>query len=142
MSLRDSILHNFWLKLLSLVLAIMTWFTIFAIQRNVRLNETGGTGTRTFNNHLITVMKSAADVHGFRVVPNAVNVTVTGANRILSTLSPKDVDVFINLTDAELTEGLTRKVQVFLPDGVDLVNVTPPFVRIVRLPEGPGTPAP
>jgi hypothetical protein len=133
MALRDYIVHNFWLKLFSLVLATLTWFTIFAVQRNIHIGQLGMGASRTFTHHSITVLKLAADNAAYRVTPVDVDVTVTGRASILEKLSDREVEVFISLTDATNALVLNKKVQVFAPDGVSLVKVEPPVVHIERI---------
>lgn len=79
--LRQLIIHDFWLKLFSLALAVVTWFTVsYAIQRrstpagNITLN----TYQLTFYKVPVVVLSSASDVHDFRVDPREVQVTVQG----------------------------------------------------------------
>ena len=58
MALRAYILNNFWWKLASLFLAIVTWITISEVKGN-RLSEMMGTDPRVFHNHSITVLRAA-----------------------------------------------------------------------------------
>lgn len=135
MRIRDLILNNFWWKFISLVLASMIWFTIFAMQRNLRIGQPDPANAmvRTFVKHPITVMRTAADVRSFRVVPSEVDVTVSGPAAIVQSLTDREVEVYINLTDVLDAEGLIKKVQIFTPQSVNVIEVRPPDVRIERV---------
>jgi hypothetical protein len=137
MALRDYILHNFWLKLLSLGLATLTWFTIMAVQRNIRLGQAGTALSRTLSRQRIIVLKSATDMREFRILPAEVNVTVSAHAGSLQKLTEKDLQVYVNLTEVPDVEVLTKKVQVYVPEGVSLAEVNPPVVRIERILRSP-----
>ncbi|MBI5800629.1 MAG: hypothetical protein HZA92_07865 [Verrucomicrobia bacterium] len=126
MSARDAILQNFWLKLFSLVLATMIWFAIFGAQNNLRPDRPVlGTVTRKFEHVPITVMKSAADLRAFRVEPGTVEVTVSGPLAKVQALTPRQLEVFISLTDVNDTAGLNKKILVHVPPDIALLNVSP-----------------
>jgi hypothetical protein len=77
--LRNLILADFWLKLFSLALAVLIWFTVsFAIQRKLTpiSNLAMPTAERAFPAMPIAVLSSAQDVRGYTVEPKTVDVTV------------------------------------------------------------------
>ena len=130
--LRDFIAKDSWLKLFSLLLAVVIWATVhFAIR-----NEGGQPSPceiRTFKNLPVSVLKSAHDPRALRVSPANVTVTATGKLPLLQTLTGKDIEVFINLTDALDTEGAAKTVSVRLPEGLNLLRVEPRTVRVENL---------
>lgn len=133
MPVRELIFNNFWLKLFSLVLATMIWFAI-AIQNNaIGGRDNVVNVAREFTGHPITVMKSAADVRGFKVVPSEVDVVVSGRPELMQSLSEKSIEVYIDMTDARDIEGLRKPVQFFAPAGVTVIRVDPPTVQIERV---------
>ena len=132
MAVRELIFNNFWLKLFSFVLATMIWFTI-KIQDTRTERDNVVAVTREFTRHPITVMKSAADQRGFRVVPSMVDVVVSGRAELIQSLEEKNVEIYINLTDTHDIEGLNKPVQAFAPPGVTVIRVNPPTVQIERV---------
>ena len=115
-STREAILHNFWLKLFSIVLATMIWFAIFGAQNNLRPDRPLiGNVTREFHQVPITMMKSASDLRGFRVEPSVVDITVNGPLGKAQALTPRGLEVFIDLTDVRDTVGLTKKSRCGCP---------------------------
>lgn len=118
------------MKLISLLLAILTWFTIYAIQHNIRLGRPGVTVTKTLEKLPITVMKTAADIRAWRVIPSEVDIVVKGPPEAINSLTYKDVEVYINLTDVVEAQGLVKKVLVLVPPNVNIVEVKPPEVKI------------
>lgn len=134
MNLRDLILHNFWLKLASLLLAAMMWYVIAATQTDLRLSQTGIQKNTEFTleNVPITVMKSATDLLPCKVIPTTVNITVSGSPKRLQTLGLHELEVFVNLKDVRQAENLIKQVLVFAPPGVKVVAVKPSEVLIQR----------
>lgn len=125
MSTREAILQNFWLKLFSLVLATMIWFAIYGAQTKLRPDRPLlGTTTREFHQVPITVMKSAADLRAFHVEPNVLDVTVSGPLAKVQALTPRQLEVFINLTDVSDTVGQTKKILVHVPPDFTVVKVS------------------
>ncbi len=132
MSARDAILQNFWLKLFSLVLATMIWFAIFGAQNNLRSDRPAlGAVTRKLERVPITVLQSAADFRAFRVEPNTIDVTVRGPIAEVQALTPRQLEVFINLTDVHDSAGLTKKILVHSPPGIAVVEVSHTEARLL-----------
>ena len=132
--LRHLILEDFWLKLFSLVLAVLTWLTVsFAIQKeaspmsalNFAIPE------RTFFNLPVVVMSSAEDVRNFKVTPNEVAVTVQGEAKTLHSLQSKDIRALVDLTGLEAAGNVTKRIEVSTPAGVTHVHVVPPEVKVL-----------
>jgi len=135
-SVPKSITNDFWVKLFSLALATLIWLTVkFAISNNI--NPAAGPATqavsRTFARVPVTVMRSAADVRNFQMIPGEVSLTLTGPPEILDRLTAQNIDVFINMTDVHDTAGLVKKVQAHVPPEVTVTRMEPPAVRIERI---------
>ena len=99
MSLRDYILNNYWWKLLSLLVAMLTWFTIrTGLRRDQTVQQSSvSTGnTRTFPSLAITIMTAASDTRGFKISPEHVFVKVIGKKETLEALQPDEIGVFAN----------------------------------------------
>src|SRR5690242_1318005 len=96
--LRQLFFEDFWLKLFSLVLATLVWFTVsFAIQRDVSpiapLNIV--TTERTFSNLPVDVVFSAEDARTVRVMPKSVEVTLHGEPKTLNSLQSWNIRVSV-----------------------------------------------
>src|SRR5690242_3482247 len=102
--LRNLVLDDFWLKLFSFVLAVLTWFTI-----NSMANQKEGLSMPTphpsapvrqiqVSNLPVVILSSAEDVRSFHVSPSVVEVTVQGDAKTLATLQSKDIRVLVDLT--------------------------------------------
>jgi YbbR domain-containing protein len=128
--LRNLVFHDFWLKLFSLALAFLIWFTVsFAIQRSLS-PATSLTGANlkelTYFNLPLRVYSTAADLdlRGYQVNPSEVTVTVRGEAKQLQTLQPNDIRVFVDLAGIG-TGGLRKRIEVSTPPGVTFVQVVP-----------------
>src|SRR5580698_6694677 len=104
MAYRDYILHNFWWKLLSLLLAALTWLTIeTAFKNEEKLRETPvvvGPSSRSFPSIPVTVLSSVANAGRFKVMPSTVKVEVRGSQEELESLQMQDIKAFVDVTDA------------------------------------------
>ena len=136
MSWRGIFQHNFWLKLFSLLLATLAWLTIRSqLDHGVTLPlipfnqpEQG-----TWYSLPITVITAAADSRVFRVTPCEARVTLSGPPDILRDLDPKQIQVFVNLTEIQDATDLTEKIEVGLPHEVTLIRVVPAVVHVERV---------
>ena len=135
--IRNLVFHDFWLKLFSLVLAVLTWLTVnFNSQRSQRESSPISpfmplVPERTFFNLHVMVMSAAEDVRNFKVIPSEVAVTVQGDARSLMTLQAKDIRVLVDLTGMQATGSVTRRIEVSTPAGVTHAQVIPPDVRVI-----------
>ncbi|MGC8743638.1 MAG: CdaR family protein [Verrucomicrobiia bacterium] len=132
MSFPEIVTKNLARKIISFLIAVFIWFAIYSLQHDVRLSRNHNLVTKTFHNHPITVMKAALDSHGYRVNPSEVEVILRGPANILNSLTEKDIEVYINLTDVVDVVRLRKKVLIFVPEGVTVVNVNPPFVTVEK----------
>lgn len=130
--LRNLFVKDFWLKLFSLVLAILLWLTIY-FARDV--SPTGPLtlvrDERTFTSLPVVILSSAEDVRSFKVNPKEVTVTVQGDPRILKTLQARDVRVLVDLTGIAAAHDLRQRLQVATPPGVTYVNIVPEQVQVI-----------
>jgi YbbR domain-containing protein len=129
---RELIFKDLLLKLLSLLLAILTWITLSSIQRGS--NPVGGVGLyprKTLSNVEVVVLSSASDVHNYRVEPKTVEVTVEGDAKALQLLSSKDVRALVDLTDIEAGTNVWRRIEISTPPEVKHMKVTPREVRVL-----------
>ncbi len=131
---RQLVLHDFWLKLFSLALAVLVWITVsFAIRhQGSPVNSLGLTmKERPFFNLPVVILSSAEDVRNFKVSPNEVAVTVQGDAKVVDQLQSKDIRALVDLTGVESARDLRKRIEISTPPGVTHVHVTPPDVRVV-----------
>jgi YbbR domain-containing protein len=128
--LRNLLLEDFWLKLFSLALAALIWFTVtFVSQKEVR------TDTRVFLSLPVSVVSSADDVRNFKVNPDEVEVTVQGDVEILQNLQSKDIRAMVDLTGVAAAHELRKRVGVSVPAGVTFLHVAPEEVQVIFPPD-------
>jgi hypothetical protein len=133
MWLRDIFLKNLWMKLASLALATLIWYTVWlAIKDEKRLtgNPLVPSTTCTFSNLPVLVTATAADVRAFRVRPTTVEVTLRGRVEAIQQLTEKEVRAEVYLADIESAADLHKRVEVFAPPGFAVVEVKPSDVAV------------
>ena len=135
--MRDLILHNFWLKLFSLFLATLIWFSIrMAIQKEItgeRVPHSRHVSTNIFSSVPVTVLTDPADSRSYRCVPAEVRLTVSGVPAVMDFLRSRHFDVFVNLTDVRDAVSFQRKIEVRPPQGVSLIRIEPPYVTVQQV---------
>ncbi len=132
--LRELLLKDFWLKLISFVVAVLIYFTVaFAIRHDVSpiANLALPPQQMTFFNVPVMVVSGAADVHDFRVDPQTVTVTVQGEPRFLQKIETKDIRAMIDLTGIEAGKELRKRIEISTPAGVTHVKVVPEDVKVI-----------
>jgi YbbR domain-containing protein len=134
---RNFILEDFWLKLFSFVLAVLTWFTInsMAAQKEglagMALPLATNSGQLTISNLPVVILSSAQDVRSFRVNPSEVSVTVRGDQEVLKSLQNRDIRVLVDLTGIGSAQSLRKRIEVSTPAGVTHVRVNPEDVEVI-----------
>ncbi len=133
MSLRYYLLHNFWLKFFSLVLATLVWIVVYTQQTNSTTVPGFETGKerRTWEQVSVTVLKTPTDTRLYKITPAAVNVTLAGSPATLDALKPSDLEVFINLANMRYDTRI-HQVQVYIRADVNVLSVSPASVAIER----------
>lgn len=138
MAARDYILNNFWWKLLSLLLAALTWLTIkTAFERDQTLLETPVVteSKRSFPAIPITLMTSAYNTNLYRVDPPMAAVELGGTQAGLSKLQERDIHVYVDVSDAGDEKRFRRNIQVRVPETVEVTHLTPAYAAIERAPQ-------
>jgi YbbR domain-containing protein len=127
MGFSDAILHNFWWKLLSLLLAALTWLTIeTAFKNEEKLRETPvvvGPSSRSFPSIPVTVLSSVANAGRFKVMPSTVKVEVRGSQEELESLQMQDIKAFVDVTDAGDEMKFRKTIQLQTPKDVTALTV-------------------
>jgi YbbR domain-containing protein len=121
MAKRDLILHNFWWKVTSFLLAIIVWFVVRA-DNDTTLPST----RRVFAGHPLAVMRDSTDQRQLRITPTEVDVIVTAPVMEATRLAGADIQTFIDLTEVD-QKHKTARIHVFVPTGrgVRLQQITP-----------------
>ncbi len=127
MAFREYILNNFWWKLLSLLLAALTWLTIeTAFQKDEarRQSPVVTSSTRTFSMVPITLMIPATNSNRFQINPATVSVEVSGKANELLTLQIQDIKAFVDVSDAGDQKQFRRPIQTQLPGDLKVASLS------------------
>ncbi|HLX70830.1 MAG TPA: hypothetical protein VKV04_14470 [Verrucomicrobiae bacterium] len=129
---RNLVVKDFWLKLFSLALAVLIWFTIdFSISKEVSpWAELIG---RTADETVMTVpVIVPPNYHNMSVTPDQVQVTLRGDPKLLDELKlrPEDIRAEVNLSGVQSANGLLRPIEMILPQGVAYTHITPDKVEV------------
>lgn len=134
MWLRGLFLDHFWLKLFSLLLAMLVWLAVRAnIVREASFREFGDReATRNFTARPVMVMTESGAHPAVRIDPPFVDIAVRGVAQDVERLDVRDVRAFVRIPDRPEAETAVP-VHVQLPPDAALVMVSPGVVRVVSL---------
>jgi YbbR domain-containing protein len=118
---------------------VLIWLTVtFAITRDLppagplaRADDR----VRTIYNLPVTVMSSGSEARNFKVSPGEVEVMLQGEPKLLQSLQPRDIHVFVDLTGVAPAAGKRKGIEVAMPPGVAQVRIVPPDVQILFPPK-------
>jgi hypothetical protein len=133
MSLRAYVQNNFWLKLFSLFLATLIWFSVRFYSKQgfpFTRNPLSLFSTREFVGVPVRVITPPDQTGSFKAQPAYVDVTVSGDKNMLHDMATREILVFVNLQSGAARRAGSNEVQVYTPPGVRLVQAWPSVVRI------------
>lgn len=128
--------EDFWVKLVSLALAVMIWSAVAARGPADDRNGAGLFSTvinresKTLTAVPITVLTAAEDSRGYLVTPAVVNVTISGETDAVRGVLIDEVEAYVNLTDLVDASGLRKQIRVRIPGGIRLEKMDPPTVEV------------
>lgn len=135
---RNLIVHDFWLKLFSLALAVLIWLTVWKVFLAKDFSPTdpfSHLGEQTYFNVPVLVKQAAADVREVQVNPSAVQITVQGDRKQLQNLDVRQIQAEVDLTGIESARGLTKQLEVVLPSGITYTRIVPNQVEVMVPPK-------
>ena len=126
--LRQFIQHNFWLKLFSLMLAIVIWFSIkYGIQADINFGQNPVTNPVIDESRAmpVLVLTQPGDARIFNVIPETVRISFTGEAAILRKYrTSHDFKAYIDLTEPRKNEK-DQEIRIDVPTGVTVLRVVP-----------------
>ena len=134
---RNSILNNFGWKLLSLFLAALTWLTIHtSFERHEEAANQATvitSSSRIFSAIPLTLLTSPTNTNRFRLSPDFVEVEIGGEESQLQTMQARDVQAFVNITDAQDEVQFRKPIEVRVPHEVILKTINPTNASVERI---------
>ena len=115
MAIRSLIFHHFWLKLFSVVLAVLIWLTVRGTSSEV---------TRTFPNRPILVLTDTSQHTTVAINPTEASITVRGPSSLLQEITEQDINVFIRIAERAQFSG-ELPIRVHVPSGASVALITP-----------------
>src|SRR4051812_28936429 len=110
MAKRDLIVHNFWWKVTSLLLAVIVWIVVHGTDQTSDVYR----APRRFAGHALSVMREANDKRRVRIIPTEVEVVVTAPITEATRLTDADIQTFVDLSDVDERHPKAR-IRVYVP---------------------------
>jgi hypothetical protein len=131
MSLRNFILHNFWLKLFSIALATVIWLAIhYSIHDVLNVNKSL---TPEYIRVPVSVKTIPGDKRVFRITPDEVVVTAVGKDAVLFQVTQKDIRVNLDLTGFTAKEATSQKLKADAPADIIVLEILPSTVEVLQV---------
>ena len=131
--LQNVVLKDFWLKLFSFALAALIWFTIHIAIKNdispLASLSLGPTEQIVMRDLPISILLTPQESGRFTLNHQSVDVTLQGDPAGFKNLRRRDVQVFVDLTDAASSIDTRRRIEVVTPAGLIKVKVEPQEVQ-------------
>jgi hypothetical protein len=127
--MRDVILNNFWWKVTALVLAVLAWSGFQPREIGSYFRTTSS--YRHMIMYPVTISKPATDTREFKVTPSEVDITLSGEEKVLRSLSASEVRAEVFMADYN-GDTNTLPIQVAVPPrgGVKVERVSPETVQV------------
>ncbi len=119
---------NWGLKILSFFIACMIWFYVSGEKGAdiAKRREKDG----VFRNVVVKVVHPSSFILQTKLNPEHISVKIRGASHIVDKLTSKSILVFVDV--GNLNKGkYVLPVQIKLPAGVKLIQITPPIIKVV-----------
>ena len=132
MAFRDYILHRFWLKLFSFILATLIWFTVQSkTQAPFRFatNPFRTKETREISRPVRLIVLPTTR-RFFKPEPVEVRITLRGSPAALDRLEPGEVEAQVNLTDAIDSAASYAVKAEKIPPGIQVIEIVPAMVMV------------
>jgi len=131
---KDLLLKDLPLKLVSLALAIALWATVSSVlQKSEQERERGETmnSNKQFQGVPVAVVYTGGDATGFQVKPAKVTVFIQGTPEAITELAPASVQAQVDLSYWDRRTSMPMPVQVISPAGTAMVSVSPAEVEVI-----------
>jgi hypothetical protein len=127
-TLRNLILHNFWLKLFSMAMATVIWLAIhYSIHDELNMNQTLRS---EYIRVPVSVKTAPGDKRVFRITPDEVVVTAVGKDEALLRATRKDIRVNLDLTYFDASESPAKELVADAPLDIKVLTISPPTVEV------------
>jgi mRNA-degrading endonuclease toxin of MazEF toxin-antitoxin module len=136
MAFRNYIFDNLKWKLLSLLLAALTWLTITTAVQKDETSQKSPVVTSSkvaFPMVPVTLMTSALNTNRFKVTPTMVLVEVSGKTNEVANLQINEVHAFVDVTDMKDETQMRKPVQTQVPGNVKVSTINPQNVLVERI---------
>ena len=129
-AMRDWLTKDLSWIIVSLLLAVAIWLTVYKIREEPGSPVTRGV-ENTYGNLPVHLLSAAQDVRDYRVAPDTVLVTVSGPPNAMAVLQADQIHAMVNLTGIESSRNSHWPVEVSVPVGMTLVRVEPLEVGVI-----------
>lgn len=134
-TLRNWLVQDAGWKIFSVLIAVALWLTVHRLlQESILPTASGPERTLTYGNLPVLVVSSSADVHLYRVVPEAVKITVSGSPEAIATLQASQIRASVDLSGSGPTLDMKRSVDVSVPTGITVMSIEPAKVGVILPP--------
>ena len=127
--MRDWFIKDFYWKAFSLFMAVGIWLTVRR-ESEAQIVQGPNLSQNTYGNVSVLAVSAGADVHQAQLTPSTVNVLVSGPAEVMNSFTENQIHPFVNLTGTDSARNLPYDVEVAVPRGITVLQITPPQVTV------------
>jgi hypothetical protein len=128
--MRDWFTNDIYWKGFSVFMALGIWLTVHKFSGEGAPPPGLLSVQNTYTNVPVFVVSGYGDVHTMRVVPNVVTVAVSGSSDVMAAFDSDRIHAFVNLTGADVSQKMGRRVEAATPPRVTILSINPPTVMV------------
>ena len=130
--MRDLLFKDFGWKLFSLLLAAFIWVTVHKIIVPPAGALPPASTPVTYGSLPVFLVATEMDTRPYALNSNVVSVTVSGPSEVMAVLQGNQIRPTVDISDLGANpKNLDRRVDVSVPWGVTVVDVSPSVLRVV-----------
>lgn len=136
MNLRYLILHNFWLKLISLGLASLIWLAVhYQVQSEHAQNKANLNRmvSKQFRNVPVSIVTMPGDQRVFRISPREATAIVVGEEDSLNKMAAKNLTLYVDLTDFHSPRSTNEELHAHTPADVSIIGIQPTTIQVEQI---------
>jgi hypothetical protein len=137
---RRVILHNFWLKIISIGLGALIWLALHSKAQSdatpAQQRITGLKAKQRFKVPIYVIVQPG-DSRVFKLSQREATLDVVGEDSVLRKLMTRDLRVYVDLTDLNTVQPAIRSLRPHIPPDLTVGDVQPPSVTVETVPPLP-----
>jgi len=138
MPLTDLIRNNFWIKVFSLILAVLIWFAVRSMVPDESESILASLLPPLTDHYYrpVALLISPAQGQNYQISPSNVTITVSGDPKAMEKLFYTNILAYVRMQEVKPTADNQYRVEVIVPRDISVKGIEPPVVTVAPDPMG------